>query len=150
MKKPFRKFSRPGRRAGVTLVEVLAGLVICSGVLVGLVLAQSRLIRQQALAQQKYQAVEAADELLASLADGEPLQAAQGQIDRANSLKWHWRLDPAPGTLPVIWQADLWRLELYSEAAAPGSDPLVRVDFFASRPPAPAPVQETPDDPEGF
>jgi len=66
MQKKWNNSSPPSRRAGLTLIEVIAAIAILGTLLVGIVLAKSRHTQQIALTQRQNDAVRAADELIAS------------------------------------------------------------------------------------
>jgi prepilin-type N-terminal cleavage/methylation domain-containing protein len=95
------------RRRGLTLIEVVAGLVVLAVLVSSLTLARGRLMRQWAAARTKLQATEAVDRLLASwvggMTDGPdaiPL-AASGPLQGVEGCTWRTtpRLDPAAGRL---------------------------------------------------
>ena len=88
--------SPPSRRAGLTLIEVVAAIAILGSVLVGIVLAKSRHTRQLALAERKQQAVRAADRLITrwwTREQGIPV-GEQGVLKSDKSLHWHTREMP--------------------------------------------------------
>ena len=75
----------PHSTRALTLIEVVASLALLGTLLVSIVLAQGRYVRQAALAQRKLEAVEAADELLEQWTqsdEGIPT-AGEGELDRA-------------------------------------------------------------------
>ena len=81
---------------GLTLVEVVAAVAILGVILVGVVLAKSRLTRQVALAERQQVAVRAADALLAEWwksVDGVPVGEG-GVVEDAPSLVWETRVVP--------------------------------------------------------
>ncbi len=99
MKKKSTISSRCLRRAGLTLIEVVAALVILGTILVGIVLSRSRHLRQIALTERKMQAVRAADGLLTgwwSSPEGIPLEAS-GDVDSDPSLRWRTEVRDRPG-----------------------------------------------------
>jgi prepilin-type N-terminal cleavage/methylation domain-containing protein len=115
----FRPFSR-----GMTLIEVLAGLVVLGTVLASVAVARSRYMHQAALADQRAAAVTAADRLLNDWwRQSEPLpQNASGQIDEQLTWRTHVLVNPAARQLG----ADIVRLEMLRGS----SEPLVTVDVL--------------------
>ncbi len=82
------------KRAGLSLVEVVAAIVILGTILVGVVLAKARHTRQLALAQQQQTAVRAADELLSGWwvsREGVPTEG-RGQLATQPGMVWETRL----------------------------------------------------------
>ena len=60
------------RRSGVTLIEVLAALALLGSLAVAMVLSRGRLVEQHQRAEQKMQAIDIADQLLAQWWASEP------------------------------------------------------------------------------
>jgi type II secretory pathway pseudopilin PulG len=69
---------------------VLAALVILATLLTGVMLAKSKAVRQQALAERRLEAVAAADELLSRWweSGASPVSADSGEIPRNPKLRW--------------------------------------------------------------
>src|SRR5437763_958795 len=79
-------------RPGVTLIEVLAGLVILGTLLVSIAAARGRFARQWVEADRKLSAVRAADKMLADWMSGaEQNIPVQSQGDLAGVPKCSWR-----------------------------------------------------------
>ena len=92
--RPLKTCSVRSRRAGLTLIEVVAAIAILGVVLVGIVLAKSRHTRQLAVAQRKQEAVRAADALLTrwwTRPEGVPVDA-EGVLEDDPTLRWQTRL----------------------------------------------------------
>jgi prepilin-type N-terminal cleavage/methylation domain-containing protein len=86
--------SRCSRRAGLTLIEVVAAIVILGTILVGVVLARSRHTRQIRLAERKALAVRQADALLTGWwtdPNGVPV-GDSGTCGQDGALVWETRL----------------------------------------------------------
>src|SRR5437667_12469498 len=89
-RQPRRKFAG-ARRAGVTLVEVLAGLLLLGTVLASALIARGRFLRQWAAADQRLAAAHAADAMLATWL-GAPAPSAAvpgpGAVADLNGYSW--------------------------------------------------------------
>lgn len=129
------------KRAGLTLVEVVAAIVILGTILVGIVLAKARHTRQLALAMQQQTAVQAADELLTgwwAVKQGVPVEA-RGQLDTTPAMIWQTHVVANPeaqqlGSRVVQLQV---RLQPGLETGRTGEDanqPLVAVDLVLPDP----------------
>ncbi len=84
------------RRAGLTLIEVVAAIAILGTVLVGVVMAKARHTHQLALTERRNDALRAADELLASWwtePQGVPV-AQSGEFEAGVPLAWETRWVP--------------------------------------------------------
>ncbi len=82
------------KRAGLSLVEVVAAIVILGTILVGVVLAKARHTRQLAIAQQQQVAVRAADELLSGWwvsREGVPREG-RGQLATQPGMVWETKV----------------------------------------------------------
>ncbi|MBX2851120.1 MAG: type II secretion system GspH family protein [Phycisphaeraceae bacterium] len=82
------------RARGLTLIEVVAAIAILGTLLVGVVLAKSRLTRQSGAAQDTMQAVRLSDSLLAnwwSQPEGVPVGSA-GVLSESDALRWQTRV----------------------------------------------------------
>src|SRR3954464_10234738 len=93
-RRAVRRRGAKHRRAGVTLVEVLAGLVLLGTVLASVTIARGRFMRQWAQAEQRLTAVHAADALMARWMSGGPQAVpvpAQGQVDDLPGYVWRTR-----------------------------------------------------------
>src|SRR5688500_6139833 len=88
-----RPSPRPTRRRGMTLVEVVGGLALLGTLLVAVLLARGRYIRQAAIADRRLQAVAAADALLAQWhQDPRSLpRAASGDVPGDGQFTWRTR-----------------------------------------------------------
>ncbi len=82
------------RRAGLTLIEVIAAIAILGTVLVALVIAKSRHTRQTVRAERARVAVRAADELIANwwMDDQQVPIGKQGRFEDTPSIRWRTRL----------------------------------------------------------
>jgi prepilin-type N-terminal cleavage/methylation domain-containing protein len=81
------------RRNGMTLIEVLAGLVLLGSLLVGIVVARARYTQQWAKAQQRLEAIDAADDLLSEWwsTSSVPRNASGKVIHESSELHWRTR-----------------------------------------------------------
>src|SRR5947207_9417863 len=107
MKRSCNPFSKSPRRAarriactkrrGVTLVEVLAGLLLLATVLASALIARGRFLRQWAEADQRLAAAHAADAMLATWL-GAPASSlvvpAQGAVPDLVGYSWRTRWAP--------------------------------------------------------
>jgi prepilin-type N-terminal cleavage/methylation domain-containing protein len=147
MKRKSTISSRCSRRAGLTLIEVIAALVILGTLLVGIVLSRSRHSRQIALAERKMQAVRAADGLLTrwwSSPEGIPL-GNSGQVESDPSLRWRTEVRPDPTLEKLdVRVVRLEILETRSTGQAEGDEVLTRVELLLANPP-----EKAEDDPQG-
>src|SRR5688572_15241286 len=94
MKSRLKPFSKRYRARGMTLIEVLAGVALLGSLLVGVVLARGRYIRQWTTAQHRLEAVQAADALLNqwwASEDSVP-RSGMGSCGERRSLRWQTRL----------------------------------------------------------
>lgn len=131
--KPYSKrfrASRSGPRAGLTLMEVVAGLALLGWLLSAVVLAKARYTRQWATANQTLLATRAADQLLTHWwSDDQQIPVpASGQIAQPPGLEW--RTMPLPSETVEPLGVRLVRLEVVAKNAAPGTPPLVAVDLM--------------------
>src|SRR5258706_2701202 len=95
--KPFSRRSRPG----VTLIEVIAGLVVLAVLVCAVALARGRFMRQWEAAQRRTQAAEAVDRMLAGWVGGEgggaiPLPA-RGTVPAVDCCARRTEVVPVPG-----------------------------------------------------
>jgi prepilin-type N-terminal cleavage/methylation domain-containing protein len=94
MTRNWNKYWSNSPRDGLTLIEVVVGLLLLSTLLAGLLLSHGRHARQVQLAQRKLAAIESADQLLAdwfAAPDGIPVPAtgkATGRAPGPTSLWW--------------------------------------------------------------
>src|SRR5689334_5271946 len=104
MMRRWKPSSRRCRR-GVTLIEVVAGLVVLSVLVSSLTLARGRILRQWGDAQRKQAATEAVDRMLASWLGGEGADnipvPARGTLDGVDGGTWRtdWVASPAANRL---------------------------------------------------
>src|SRR3954454_13523328 len=90
---------RGADRRGVTLIEVLAGLVLLGTVLASVLIARGRFVRQWAQAEQRLASVHAADAMIARWMSGGPQAVpvpAQGAVDDLPGYTWRTRWIPSP------------------------------------------------------
>jgi len=148
MKTNWTTCSPCSRRAGLTLIEVVAAIAILGSLLVGIVLAKSRHTRQIALSQRTDAAVRAADQLIAGWwADplGIPIDKS-GRLDAEPTLTWRTRVVENRPINQLA--AQVVRVEIYEaaagETATTAADPLVTVELVL-----PMPAPEEADDARG-
>ncbi len=134
MKATWTTSSPCSRRAGLTLIEVIAAITILGTLLVGIVLAHARHTHQIALTQRKQLAARVADEMIGrwwTRPEGMPIGEA-GVVDAAPSLVWETRIVANPPIERLGARA--LRLEI-READPPrwqveaGDETLVQVDL---------------------
>ena len=120
--------------AGTTLVEVVAGLALLASLLVAVLLARSRYVRQATAADQRLRAVEVADQLLSAWhRDPRGIKTGTGLVsDPAFVLRTSAVADPAVEELG----ARVFRLDVLAQD---DGRVLVSVDFVADAEPAPQP-----------
>src|SRR3954463_11233756 len=85
---------RVAKRRGVTLVEVLAGLILMGTVLASVLIARGRFVRQWAQAEQRLAATRAADAMMSRWMSGPPQAVpvpAQGPVDGLAGYVWRTR-----------------------------------------------------------
>lgn len=115
-------------RRGLTLIEVTAGLLILSTLLVGILVAFQRHARQIEKAERTLTAIEAADALLGKWFTNTaafPKQSS-GDVAGDDSLSWETTLlNAATGELPDI---QIVRLEIQDRASSDGKKPLAAVE----------------------
>jgi len=139
MNEKWTTYSRCSRAAGLTLIEVVAAIAILGTILVGIVLAKSRLTRQLVEADQRLAAVRAADELIAgwwTRDAGVPVDDA-GVVD--DHPEWSWRTHVMANPLIERWGARVVRVEVRPSeghvVALPGQPPVeVIVDLVLADP----------------
>src|SRR5687767_6965975 len=109
-------------RAGLTLIEVVAGLALLSTLLVAVLTTKAKLTRQWSLAQQRLRATEAADALLTTWWQEPktfPRQAA-GRVDGEPGLRWQTTV-VANEPLNRL-NATVVRLEVFGPVGPTGGD----------------------------
>ncbi len=117
MKPMSISFSR-GRRAGITLIEILAGLVVLGVLISTVMVARSRSMRQWADADRKLEAARAVDRMVAGWigsAEGPdkiPVPSI-GTLQGVEGVTWEtrWIADPAARTVG----AGIVRLEVFQD-----------------------------------
>ncbi len=121
-------------RSGLTLIEVTAGVLILSTLLVGTLVTFQQHARQTRHAQRVLEAVAVADNLLGTWfagAEAVPRDAA-GLVPDNESFSWRTRpVHAATTDLPGI---EVVRLEIKEEPATDGIKPLVAVEVVVSKP----------------
>jgi prepilin-type N-terminal cleavage/methylation domain-containing protein len=121
----FRPFSRKSR-AGVTLIEIVVGLVILAVLVSSVTLARGRFARQWGEAERKIQTAQAVDRLMATWIGGEtdsiPVPG-QGNLDGVEGCIWrtNWVAEPAARRIG----AGVVRLEVFE-----GSKRLMTLDVL--------------------
>jgi prepilin-type N-terminal cleavage/methylation domain-containing protein len=97
--------SRPSTRRGVTLIEIVAGLVVLSVLVSSVTLARGRFMRQWGDAQRKQAVTAAVDRMLAGWLGGEGADnipvPARGPIDGVDGATWQtsWIASPSANRL---------------------------------------------------
>jgi prepilin-type N-terminal cleavage/methylation domain-containing protein len=132
MTRSFRTSSRRRLEHGVTLIEVLAGLVILGTLVAALALARGRAMRQYADAELRLQAARAADAMLSIWLDG-PADAVPirggGALSGVPGCTWRTVpvLDPSADQLGVV----VVRFEAWSSQTGQ----LMSIDFVVPKRP---------------
>lgn len=87
---------RRGGRAGLTLIEVVAGLALLATLLVAVLTTKARVTRQWATARQQLRATDAADALLSAwwLNPGQFPRDSHGLVPGEPGMAWHTRVVP--------------------------------------------------------
>ena len=119
-----------GRNRGFTLIEVLAALLILSVMLVGIVSARGKYLRQANLAMCKQQAVYAVDKLLASWwkdANHQIEIGQSGQLINDDKMQLDWRIVPVQKVegVPDELAMQVVRLEVVNTAQVHTQDHVV-------------------------
>ncbi len=124
----FSNHSRP-RPRGATLIEVLAGLVVLGTVLSAVVIARGRFVRQWAVAEQRLDAVRAADGLIENWSSGGgwavPMRG-EGLIEE----RYLWRTMPVGDENARKLNAVVVRLELYRRGV--GAGPVLAMELLSN------------------
>jgi prepilin-type N-terminal cleavage/methylation domain-containing protein len=145
MKSKSTTCSRCSRRAGLTLIEVVAAIVILGTILVGVVLARSRHARQIHLAERKALAVRAADALLTAWwtdANAIPV-GEEGRAGPEETFAWQLRAVHNADVERIGGQAVRLTLRnAVTSPANPSDGPLATVDLVL---PAPQPTNKDDD-----
>ena len=117
-------------RPGVTLIELLAGLVILGTLLVSIAAARGRFSRQWAEADRRLSAVRAADKMLAEWMAGAeqniPIQS-QGELAGVPNCSWRTREIRSPAAEEL--RARVVRLEVFDRTSR-SREPLFYVEFL--------------------
>ena len=118
-------------RRGATLLELVAGLALLGGILVALLVARGRHLRQWELSQRRLEAITAADALLTQWwqKPEEFPRNATGRIPSERPLTWHTRTIPSEEAQRL--NATIVRLELFE--ARSHSAPLASVEVLLPR-----------------
>jgi type II secretory pathway pseudopilin PulG len=117
-------------RKGLTLIEVIAGLLLMSTLLVGILTAGSRHMRQLRLAKQRLAAAAMADQLLTAWAQSEQ-NLAVGECDAPDTAGLAWRVRPVERpSSPESLGVEIVRLEVFDAKADPTKQPLISVDVL--------------------
>src|SRR5687767_7374794 len=113
MKAKLQTQSRCSRRA-LTLIEVLASLALLTTLLVSVLAAYSRLVRQARLSQERLSAVRHLDQLIAQwlVAEQTPLENAVGPVSGQADLVWTATTRPVAAT-DAKWSAAILRVGIY-------------------------------------
>ncbi len=131
-----RRFPHIALRSGTTLIEVLAGLVILSTLLVALAIARGRFLRQWAQADHRIAAAHAADHLLETWLSGSPQAvpiSAFGTTDDGKNDVWSTQVLSSPAAESV--GAIIVRLKVLDPSV---NQTLSSIDFVLRDPRSPA------------
>ena len=115
----------------MTLVEVVGGLALLATLLVAMLLAKGRYIRQSALADRRLAAVAAADALLTAWhQDASSLaRTGAGPISGDDGLSWRTRIVANPAVKEL--DAQVVRLEILDDRPTAAANPvLTSVEFL--------------------
>lgn len=127
------------RARGLTLIEVVAAIAILGTLLVGVVLAKSRLTRQSGAALDTMHAVRLSDALLAdwwSQPQGVPVSSA-GVLSESDALRWQTRIVDNAGI--ATFGARVVRYEVFQDQEKlnrreEDSGPLLVIDLVVPDP----------------
>lgn len=120
------------KRKGLTLVEVVAGLMLMASLLVGILMACGRHIQQTKRAQKRLEAVALADGLLTSWA-GNPEHFLATEESSSTKSGLYWRLRAVEGQrIPDIFGVEVIRLEIMDAESKEEPTPLVAVELVRS------------------
>lgn len=119
---------RCSRRSGATLIEVVAGLALMGALLVSMLLARIRYVRQFAESQQRIAAVAAADRMLAAWWSdlAKFPRMSSGRVSGSDLL--NWRTMVVRNRDAENLHAQIVRLEIYDASREGGS--LLSVDLL--------------------
>ena len=123
------------KRSGLTLIEVVAGLALMATVLVGILEAGGRHVRQIKRAQRQLSAAAEADRLLTGMAGNfEQLPDNNTGTECGDGLMWRTRLmenREARETMNIA----IVRLEIFDPKQTKDQTPLVAIDVVKPLPP---------------
>lgn len=131
MKKTFFNYSGPSDRPALTLVEVITSIVLLSTLLVGMLTAYTRHVRQLDRATDIKHAVQLTDQLLGRwFANHHELPVSQsGYLDAEAGLVW--QLQEQPGGSARFSGARVLELSVFDIDAA-SIEPLIRLELLDS------------------
>lgn len=117
-------------RSGLTLVEVVAGLLLMSTLLVGILTTCGRHTRQIKRARQQMAAAALADRLLTEWARDPEQRFTENGCDPSDEsgLSWRWRTVES-GNVPETMGIEIVRLEILSAKFHEEEKPLVAVEI---------------------
>jgi prepilin-type N-terminal cleavage/methylation domain-containing protein len=131
MSRRYARQSTHSHRPGVTLIEVLAGLVILGTLLVSIAAARGRFARQWIEADRRLAAVRSADALLGQWMAGPPQNIPlRGQGELPGVPKFDWRTRTIPSRDADDLRAIVVRLEVFDRSSRQAREPLFHVDFL--------------------
>lgn len=122
------------RRGGLTLLEVIVAIVLLATLLVGVLVATGRHLRQIRAADQRRQAIEIADGLLAQwLRDPQRIHVPASGKSRDGFI---WRTRELPSTQVLSLGLRIVRVEIMDEKdqGTEGQRPLAAVEIAIARP----------------
>lgn len=118
-------------RNGLTLIEVIAGLLLMSTLLVGILTAGSQHMRQLRQAKLRLAAADVAEQALIGWAQsGNKLTAGQCAAPNADGLAWRVRPIGKPDA-PESLGIEIVRLEVFDIKADEAKSPLISVDIVS-------------------
>ena len=128
----WRTSSAPCKKNGLTLIEVIAAIALLGALLSATLVAVGRHTRQVRQAQDRIEALEAADRLLSGwfLQQGGELDALEGVVP--GHADWRWSVSGAqPEEQSSPAGAHVARLAIYDHLAQRGSAPLASLEFVS-------------------
>jgi prepilin-type N-terminal cleavage/methylation domain-containing protein len=131
-----RRILTPTRR-GMTLIELLAGLVVLGTVLASVTIARGRFVRQWSEAQQRLEATRAVDAMVAGWLSGPRAKVPIGVRGTVPGMKQHvWQTTVRPDKAAEAVGASVVRLEVFDRADADTARrmPVVAIELLVAGP----------------
>lgn len=124
-------WSRPLRRRGMTLVEVVAGIALLSTLLVMILMAHRNHSAQIRKAKDRMKAIRVADELLSVWMASVSLPRIGQREEVPGVSGWHWQIIPVPVTNDLsLLRATSVRLEIVDGSRPSGDKLLASVELM--------------------